>query len=148
MSLKWRGFTAENFADELERSMTSTRRQSKVAMRAGAKLILETSREQCPIDDGELEKAHSLDIVRLSKDNMEVEITVGGIVDGVDVDVYAFEMHEFQTPYGPIPLGLRSQIKNDRNHPNRFVGGKFLERAVDEHEEGIVSRIEATLPGD
>jgi hypothetical protein len=148
MSMRWKGFTPDMFVAELERASTETRRDSKKVMRAGAKEILETSQQQAPVDDGELEKAHELTVVKLNRDDMEVEITVGGIVDGVDVDTYAWEMHEFQTPYGDIPLGPKSQEKNDSNPPGRFVGGKFLERAVDEHEEGIVAAVANTLPGD
>lgn len=146
--MRWQGFTPEMFIQELEQSSTATRRDSKKELRTGAKEILETSRQQAPVDDGQLEKAHELRTVKLNKDDMEVEITVGGFVDGVNVDVYAWEMHEFQTPYGDIPLGPGSQAKNDANPPDRFVGGKFLERAVDEHEDAIVERVANTLPGD
>ena len=149
MGLRWEGLTPENIIAEFERSATITRRESKKSLRRGAKDILEVSKSQAPIDDGQLEKAHELSIVRLNKDEMGVEITVGGTVDGVDVDFYAAEVHERMAPYGDINLGPRSRAKDDaKTVAHRFVGGKFLERAADELQEGIIQSVANTLPGD
>lgn len=109
---------------------------------------METSKEMCPVDDGELEQAHRLNVVRLNKDDMEVEIEVGGIVNGVDVSAYAWEQHERLAPYGDMHLGPKSEAKDAANPPERFVGGKFLERAADIHEEDIASKLYQTMPGD
>ncbi len=43
---------------------------------------------------------------------------------------YAWYIHENQTPYGPIPLGPKSQEKQDAN-PEVVVGGGFMDRAAD-----------------
>lgn len=148
MSLTWRGLSADDFAEFLEDSSVITRRESKRVLRQGAKDIMEASKQMAPVDDGELEEAHEIAVVRLNKDDMEVEITVGGNVGGVDVDEYAWEQHETLTPAGDWQLGKRSQAKNASNPPNRSVGGKFLERAVDEYEDEIAIKIADTLPGD
>ena len=148
MSLTWRGLSADDFAEFLEDSSTITRRESKRVLRQGAKDIMEASKQMAPIDDGELEEAHEIAVVRLNKDEMEVEITVGGNVGGVDVDEYAWEQHESLTPAGDWQLGPRSKAKNASNPANRPVGGKFLERAVDEYEDEIAIKIADTLPGD
>lgn len=141
MSLRWRGPSARDFIDELTRSTTETRRRSKSVMRQKAKKILEASQEGAPIDEGNLEAAHELAITRLSKDNLEVEITVGGVVNDRDVDEYAWIMHE--TDYN---LGPRSEAK--ARSVSREVGPKFLERAVDDHEDELVEAVADTLPGD
>lgn len=148
MSLSWKGFTPEQFIAELTGSAARTRRESKKVMRQGAKEILAVSKENAPIDEGDLEAAHELSIVRLNKDDMMIEITVGGTVNGTDVDSYAWLMHERLAPYGDLNLGPKSIEKNNSNPTGHFVGGKFLDRAIDELEPEIIERIKNTLPGD
>jgi hypothetical protein len=146
--LYFRGLTPDQLAVQLDTASASTRREAKKALREGAKQIMGTSVQQCAIDEGNLEEAHELTIVRLSQDNMEVEIEVGGVVNGVDVDDYAWMVHETQAPYGDMPLGPKSQAKNAGNPADRFVGGKFLERAADEHEDDILNSVADILLGD
>lgn len=146
--LYFRGMTPELLGLELKQSSVQTRRDAKKVLREGAKRIRDTSIQQCAIDEGNLEEAHELTVVRLSRDNIEVEIEVGGVVNGVDVDEYAWKVHETQVPYGDMPLGPKSQAKNESNPPDRFVGGKFLERAVDENEEDILVAVADILLGD
>lgn len=148
MSLTWQGFTADEYAEFLEDSSTFTRRESKKVLREGAKKIMESSQMMAPVDDGQLEEAHELAIIRLNKDEMEVEITVGGMVGDVDVDDYAWEQHESLTPAGDWKLGPNSRAKDAANPPGHSVGGKFLERAVDLHEDEIAIKLANTLPGD
>lgn len=140
MSLQWRGPGIQDFINELTRSSTQTRRESKKVMRERAKEILEESKAGAPIDEGNLEDAHQLAVTRLSKDNIEIEIVVGGYVGGRDVDDYAWVMHEADYNLGPLSL-----IKNQSSFV--FVGPKFLERAVDNNEEAMIEAIADTLPG-
>lgn len=141
MSLRWSGPTLDGFIDEFARSTTKTRRESKVEMRRGAKDIIEESKAGAPVDEHNLENAHSLETVRLSRDNLELEITIGGTHGGRDVDEYANQMHE-----GVYELGDKSKEK-DRISPVP-VGPGFLDRAVENHEDEIVNRLFNTLPGD
>lgn len=141
MSLEWQGVTLDMFIDELEASTTKTRKESKIAMRRGAKAILEESKAGAPVDEHNLENAHTLSIVRLSKDNIELEITIGGEHGGRDVDEYAVQMHE-----GEYQLGEKSKLKNQSSPVP--VGPYFLDRAIDNHEEDLLQTIADTLPGD
>lgn len=147
MGLRWKSRTGDQLANELERSTTVSRRESKRVMRAGAKEVLEASRQMAPIDDGELEAAHELQVVRLNKDDITIEITVGGVVNDVNVDNYAWIQHERLEPFGDLRLGPRSRQKDMSNPPNRRVGGKFLERAIEEIEPEIVAALAKVLPG-
>lgn len=141
--LSWSGFSADDFIDELEASSAKTRRDAKVVLRAGAKEIMAASQQMCPVDEGNLEEAHHIEELRLSEDYMELEIDVSGFVGNRDVDEYAMIMHEAFYDLGPL-----SQLKNERNPPNRSVGRKYLERAGDQLEEKIGDQIADTLMGD
>ena len=145
MGLRWIGLTPADMAEEFLQSISRTRRESKKIMRRGAATIMETSQKMAPVDDGELEAAHDIAIVRLNQDDMMLEITVGGVVNGVNVDKYAWLQHERLEPYGPWRLGPNS-VRKDSVSPYP-VGGKFLERAVDEHEEEIIEEMKEALPG-
>ena len=154
--LRWEGFSADDFADFLDMSSAKTRRESKKVLRQGAKDIMEASMEMAPIDEGDLEAAHQLALVRLNKDDMQVEISVGGEVGGRNVDEYAEVQHEMLGVNGSKldgnggwKLGDKSDLKNAaRSHPHRTVGGHFLDRAVDEYEDEIAAKLAQTLPGD
>lgn len=143
----WRGFTPQDLGEFLDLSATETRRESKKRLRLGAKEIMDASKQMAPVDHGNLEGAHRLETVRLNKDDMEVVVSVGGVVNGVDTDEYVMEQHERlePAPGADMQLGLKSQQKDAVNPPNRQVGGKFLERAGDALEEQIISDVAATL---
>jgi hypothetical protein len=85
----------------------------------------------------ELER--SIRAERFYEDNrrLAVLVNVGGVVDGVDVDVYAVQMHEGLAPYGSgaFEKGPASKAKG----PD--VGGKFLERAFNERAPHMVADI-------
>lgn len=149
--LNWTGFTLDNWLDEFEESTTLTRREAKKELYQGAKDIMEASKEMAPVDEGNLEEAHSIEQVRLNQDYSEVEIVVGGEHGGRDVDEYAMIVHEGVAPYGSGTagyIGEKSQEKDAGNPGDRRVGGKFLERAVDLLEPEIVERVASTLPGE
>lgn len=148
MGLRWRGLTPDQLAEQFRQSISRTRRESKKIMREVANDILLASQQMAPLDDGELEQAHDISIVRLNRDDMLLEIGVGGWVGGVNVDEYAWIMHERLSPYGDLNLGPRSILKNALNPANRKVGGKFLERAADEYEPIAIERMKKALPGD
>lgn len=149
--LEWNGFTIDDWLEEFDQSTTMTRRESKKILYQGAKDIMQASQQMAPVDEGNLEAAHSLAQVRLNEDYSEVEIDVGGVVGGREVDDYAMIVHEGVAPYGSGTagsIGERSQVKDAGNPSDRRVGGKFLERAVDLLQEDIVQKVAATLPGE
>jgi hypothetical protein len=136
----WEGLTPEDFIEELQESTALTRREAKKVMREGAKEIMEASRQMCPVDLHNLEEAHHIEEIRSSRDNLELEIDVGGFVGGRNVDDYAMVMHE-----STYKLGPGSQAKDASNPPDRPVGPQFLSRAVDLFEEKLVEAISQTL---
>jgi hypothetical protein len=107
-------------------------------MRKEAKIIKELSVANSPVDEGNLEAAHAVEEIKKGNERTVIEVGVGGIVNGVDVDAYATEMHE-----GLYSLGPRSEAKQASN--GHIVGRKFLERALDEREPKMKEEIETAV---
>lgn len=112
---------------------------ARKTMRASAKRIVKEAQLNAPVDDHQLEKA--IHVVRDYGDRgrLEINIEVGGVVDGVNVDDYAALMHE-----GSYNLGPASQQKQAAN-PGRIIGPKFLTRAAEEEEEKLDSKMIAAI---
>lgn len=139
----WKGMRPEQFVEYLEEATTITRREAKKALRRGAKKILAASIAMAPVDEHDLENAHHLETVRLNKDDMMIEISVGGMVGDEDVSAYAWIIHGgyFQN------LGEKSLQKSASNPApyNGQVGPGFLDRAVDMHSKEVAEEVAETL---
>lgn len=110
-------------------------------MRDEAEKIVEKARSNAPVDKHNLEQAIKMREIRGGRDPLSgkfararFEIYIDGTIednDGKPVSEYAMIMHEELAPYGAgfYNLGPASQAKASSGND---VGGKFLERAVDE----------------
>jgi len=101
-----------------------------------------------PKDDGELENAIKVRDGdgqrgadgRFQRKTVEVYVDVNmPTADGRTVGDYAYEMHEHLTPFGPLQLGPESVSKQASQ--SEMVGGKFLERAVEERADKIMENL-------
>jgi hypothetical protein len=123
---------------QLNKLKESIPKMASEALEEGGNAVAQRSRELAPVDLGNLEAAHTVD-TKHKGHKVIVTISVGGHVDGIDVDDYVAEMHE-----GSYELGPRSQAKD--NATGQPVGSKFLERAVDENKDDIEATVrEAVL---
>ena len=120
-------------------------------MREQATEARDLARKMAPVDEGNLEEAIKVEEVAGGRDELGrfVRNSIQLYVDGDmvlpenpnrTVGDYAMEIHEHQTPYGPIPLGEKSQQKQEGQ--SEVVGGKFLERAVEEKLEGRTGELQ------
>jgi hypothetical protein len=122
-------------------------------MRKEAEDIRDTARRMAPVDEGDLEKAIVTREVgggrsesgRFTSKSIVIEVN-GDIPAGVDregrvrtVGDYAYLMHEHLTPYGHFRLGPKSQAKQAGQ--KEIVGGKYLERALEAKQDGLVDRV-------
>lgn len=154
MSLTFRGPDIDDWIAEFEESTAVTRREAKKELRKGARLVAESSKKMAPVDTHDLERAIAVEEVRLNQDYILMEVGV----NDPSVDDYAVLMHENLLPFGagipnrpgdrPPTLGPGSQAKDSANDANHRVGGKFLERALDLHEEAIVEAVADKLLGE
>lgn len=107
------------------------------------------ARSYAPIDKGNLEDAIYVEeegggrnyAGKFERKSITVGIDLNHPADdGKTVGDYAYEMHEFLEPYGMgyFKLGKRSEAKDGGRG---IVGGKFLERAIDEVAEGMMEEL-------
>jgi hypothetical protein len=101
---------------------------ARKVMHREANNIVKEARLNAPVDDAELEDAIHIEKGYESRGRLTIDVVVGGIVRGVDVDRYAMLIHENYESMTPGPGTIAKRAAN----PGRYVGGKFLERAVDD----------------
>lgn len=90
--------------------------------------IVKEAKLNTPVDDGELEDSIHKEVGYEQRGRLKIDIVAGGVVRGVNVDRYAVLIHENYESMKPGPNTLAKRAAN----PGRYVGGKFLERAVDD----------------
>lgn len=100
---------------------------ARKAMTRAAERIVREAQLNAPVDLHNLEKSiHLTKSYSTFRGRLQIDIEVGGFVDGVNVDLYAMEIHE---NYDAKRAGPGTRAKQAAN-PGRYVGGKFLERAL------------------
>lgn len=119
-------------------------------MTRGADRIVRKAKLYAPVDEHNLEESirqertytDSQGASVVSGGRVAIKISVGGTVNGVNVDEYAARIHENYDEEHP---GKGTQAKRDAN-PGVHVGGKFLERALEEERHRLeVAIIEDTM---
>ena len=101
---------------------------ARKVMHKEADKIVKLAKRMAPEDDAELMDAIHKEISYEARGRLKIDIVVGGVVRGVDVDKYAAEIHENYANMKPGPVTIiKRQIEADV-----YVGEKFLERAVRE----------------
>jgi hypothetical protein len=114
-----------------ERVSTSARKQ----MHRGADAIVKEARLNTPVDEHNLEESIKKDVNYGVRGRLQIQIVMGGFVNGVNVDEYAMEIHENYSQMGVGPGTIAKRLAN----PGRYVGEKFLERAVRDNEKKLTA---------
>lgn len=141
MSLRFQGPTAEELAATMSRDGETTTKRALRQQRKAAQKVMEESIANAPVDKGNLEAAHEITERRGSANRVETTVEVGGVVNGVDVDDYAWEMHE-----GDYDLGPRSAAKQ-ASDPSHAVGREYLQRAMDDVEKELDAIFDEAFSG-
>lgn len=118
---------AENVVFQLRHTAKVVEDRARKTMHRAADRIVREARLNAPVDRHNLEKSIRKEKSYGYRGRLQIDVVMGGIVDGVNVDNYATEMHENYDDYEP---GEATKMKQAQ-HPERIVGGKFLERAAD-----------------
>jgi hypothetical protein len=138
MGVKMSGFT--ELSATLKQGGDTVRRAVRERIKREGPNIAKLAREYAPRDKGNLENAiqnvQSYDSGHHGRLMAEV-----GVVDQGDVGDYAIEMHEHLEPYGDggYTLGDGSLAKGGK------VGGKFLERALEDRSAQFLPEIIAEI---
>lgn len=106
---------------------------ARKTMHRGADKIVEEAKLNAPVDKHNLEASIKKEVSYGDHGRLQIDIVVGGVVNGVDVDQYAMLVHENYESMTPGPGTIAKQKAN----PWRLVGGRFLERAVQKYREKL-----------
>ncbi|MBO6507506.1 MAG: HK97 gp10 family phage protein [Roseibium sp.] len=107
--------------------------RARKVMHRKADQIVELAKLQAPVDKHNLEDSIEKRVTYGLRGRLQVDITVGGIVRGVDVSQYAVQIHE---NYNQMQMGEGTKQKQ-KDNPQVVVGRKFLSRAVEFHREAL-----------
>ena len=146
MGIEFTGF------DELQANIRQIGPRAERAVtrqiKAEAYKIRDLARKFAPIDEGPLEASIKMDESDGGRDalgrfrrksyTVYVDTEMRGS-NGAYIGEYAYIMHEHLTPYGAFKLGPKSMAKQQGQA--EMVGGRYLERAVDQVSEGIMNRL-------
>jgi len=139
------GDTPERLAAALRRGEERTSKASLRRMRKLAEKIKDDSVINAPVDTHALEEAHHI-VEQKVAGRISSTIEVGGVISTAhgpkDVTDYAAEIHEnYDYDYTPGPGTLAKQAAN----PGHRVGGKFLERAIDDNMKEADAMLNAIM---
>jgi len=87
--------------------------------------IVKEAKLNAPHDTGALEDSIHKVVTYEGTGRLSINIEMGGFVDGVDVDIYAVQVHENYSSMHPGKGTIQKRLAN----PGRYIGEKFLERA-------------------
>jgi bacteriophage HK97-gp10 putative tail-component len=128
MKIGMKVYGCEELAGLMKQLAGRVPKQGRKIMDRGADKIVQEAQLNAPVDEHNLEDAIHKEKGYEDRGRLRVNLVVGGVVRGVDVDQYAMLIHENYESMNPGPGTLAKRAAN----PGRYVGGKFLERAVDE----------------
>ncbi|PUI02323.1 hypothetical protein, partial [Salmonella enterica] len=121
-------------------------------MRQVTKLVMQQSIRNSPVDfkgptkasppGRELERSHRIREQYGANGRIETTIEVGGMVGGVNVDLYAEWLHNSYN----YSLGPASQAKTMEDARNK-VGPLFLERALAEYDDEFEDILDELVEG-
>lgn len=147
--LYFRGVDANTLGATMVRESQRTDKRALRHMRRVAKLVMETSVAYSPVDwkgpkgegpQHELERSHRIEEEYGARGRLEATVLVGGMVGDVNVDKYAEWIHE-----GSYNLGKASLAKAAAT--GKAVGPRFLERALEDHEDDFEPLLDELLGG-
>jgi len=98
---------------------------ARKAMHRGADEIVREAKLNTPVDEHNLEESIRKEVTYGFRGRLVINVIMGGMVNGVNVDNYAVEVHENYSQMKPGPGTVAKRQAN----PQRYVGEKFLERA-------------------
>lgn len=104
----------------------------KLMHRRSDKIVRE-AKLNAPEDDRELVDSIRKEVTYSARGRLQVTVRVGGIVRGINVDLYVAEIHENYESYTPGPNTIAKRNAN----PGRYIGSRFLQRAVDAERKGL-----------
>lgn len=120
---------------------TKVPENGRKVMHRAADRIVRQAKINAPRLEGNLEDSIRKVVSYGERGRLQIDIVMGGTINGVNVDEYALEMHENYEAYRPGP-GTREKMAQN---PGAIIGSKFIERAVDEEREKLMNAMIAGI---
>ena len=127
-----------------ERVVDSARKM----MHSSADKIVAQAKINAPVEKYRLEESIRKEVSYGHRGRLQIDIVVGGTIDGVNVDQYAAIIHErYEDIISDDPTDKNGYTRREatkikqRAHPESYVGGKFLDRAADPYKEKLRARM-------
>jgi Bacteriophage HK97-gp10, putative tail-component len=114
---------------------------ARKVMHRAADRIVKNAKLNCPVDDGRLEQSIHKEVKYGYRNQLTIEIVADGVIDGKDVGEYAAIIHEHYESFKPGPGTIAKRAAS----PGRYVGGKFLQRALEEEQDRLAAQIEKAM---
>lgn len=121
---------------------------ARKTMHRTADRVVREAKLNAPIEEGDLEASITKHVKYEDRGRLAIDVTAGGENAIRNIDQYAALMHENyeqiirnppQDDYGR-ELRERTRAKQAAN-PGRYVGGKFLERALEAEREKLMAKL-------
>lgn len=131
-----------------ERVVDSARKM----MHSSADKIVKEAKINAPVEEYRLEESIRKVVSYGERGRLQIDIEVGGDVDGVNVDQYAAIIHEnYESIISDTPKDASGNIRREatkikqRKYPDHYVGGKFLDRAAEPYKSKLKDRMAALV---
>jgi len=126
--IRWKPIGIDVIKAQLRNTAEKVSDTARKTMHRGADKIVKEAKLNAPVDKHNLEESIRKVVGYGYRGRVQINIEVGGMINGVNVDLYAVEVHENYWEDTPGPGTLQKRQQN----PGRHVGGKYLERAVND----------------
>jgi hypothetical protein len=135
---------ADTLMAQLRNAAVKVPENARKTMNRESVKIMELAKKMAPEDDAELTDSIHLEKMYESRGRLVINIVAGGTVRGVDVDRYAMLIHENYEGMVPGEITiLKRQI-----YPDVYVGGKFIERAVEQSKPKLEKALIVSVTND
>jgi 5-hydroxyisourate hydrolase-like protein (transthyretin family) len=144
VKLNIRGTDNALVAARMQRLGEKVFRGVKARLKQLAEHVREEAELNAPVDEGNLELSIQVVPHRDERRRMVYDVVAGGTVDGVDVNEYVVLMHEnYEEIISAEETDKQGRVRRKNTkakqaaNPDRYVGGKFLERAATDAEKNV-----------
>lgn len=136
-----RVYGCEELAGLMKELAGKVPQQGRKIIDRGADKIVKEAQLNAPVDEHNLEDAIHKEKSYEGRGRLKVDLVVGGQVRGVNVDQYAALIHENYRSMNPGAGTLAKRAAN----PGRYIGEKFLERAVDDNMPKLIKQMSEAI---
>lgn len=120
---------------------TTVPENGRKTMHRAADRIVREAKLNTPVDTHNLEATIRKEVEYGFRGRLKINIVMGGVVNGVNVDQYATIIHERYEQVISVNGPGEGTLAKRAANPGRYIGEKFLERALEDNRERLEESI-------